>query len=59
LPTVKSGLFWALLISIGVAQMFSYFADAAIGNKTLVVNIVFTALYIAGMGLAGYGIFGR
>lgn len=51
--------FWALLITIGFAQILGFIADAAIGNKTVPVNIVLSALYVVGIGLAGYSVFAR
>jgi hypothetical protein len=49
--------FWALLIVIGFVQILGFIADAAVGNKTVPANIVLSALYVVGIGLAGYAVF--
>lgn len=49
--------FWALLVTIGFVQLLGFIADATIGHKTVPVNIVFSILYLVGIGLAGYSIF--
>jgi hypothetical protein len=48
--------FWAIFLSAGLAQAMGFFADAAIGTKTLVPNLVLTALLLAGIGLAGFSL---
>jgi hypothetical protein len=48
--------FWALLITAGIGQVSAFVADSFIGNKTLGVNIVFTILYLLGLGLSFYGL---
>lgn len=48
--------FWALLITMGIGQILAFVADSFIGNKTLVVNIVLTAIYLVGMGLSWLGL---
>lgn len=48
--------FWALFTTLGISQIMGFIADSFIGNKTLVVNIVFTAIYLLGMGLSWYGL---
>ena len=48
--------FWALFITMGTGQILGFVADSFIGNKTLVVNIVLTAIYLLGMGLSWYGL---
>ena len=49
---------WALIFLVGVfAQAMGFVADAAIGTKTLIPNLVVTALFVVGITLAGYGIF--
>ena len=47
---------WALLITIGIGQILAFVADSFIGNKTLVVNIVLTAIYLLGMALSWFGL---
>lgn len=49
--------FWALLISMGTGQMSGFIADSFIGNKTFVINIVFTIIYLSGIGLSCYGLY--
>ncbi len=51
--------FWALLIAIGFVQILGFIAFAAIGNQRWQVNVVLSALYVVGIGLAGYSIFNR
>jgi hypothetical protein len=48
--------FWALLVTAIVGQVSGFIADSFIGNKTLGVNIVFTILYLLGIGLSGFGL---
>lgn len=48
--------FWALLITMGISQMLGFVADSFIGNRTLLVNIVFTVMYLLGMGLSWYSL---
>jgi hypothetical protein len=48
--------FWALLITMGIGQILAFVADSFIGNKTLVVNIVLTAIYLLGMVLSWFGL---
>ena len=49
--------FWALLITIGFVQIMAFIASAAIGHARWQVNVVQSALYVVGIGLAGYSIF--
>jgi hypothetical protein len=49
--------FWVLLIAIGFVQLMCFRAFAAIGNQRWQVNVVLSALYVVGIGLAGYSIF--
>jgi hypothetical protein len=48
--------FWALLITAIIGQVSGFVADSFIGNKTLVINMVFTILYLLGIGLSGFGL---
>jgi hypothetical protein len=48
--------FWALLITAVVGQVSGFVADSFIGNKTLGVNIVFTIVYLLGLGLSCFGL---
>ncbi len=49
--------FWALLITIGFVEGMAFIASAAIGNARWQVNVLLSALYVVGIGLAGYSIF--
>lgn len=51
--------FWALLITIGLVEILAFIAFAPIGNQRWQVNVVLSALYVVGIGLAGYSIFKR
>jgi hypothetical protein len=44
--------FWALAITMGMGQISGFVADSFIGNKTLMVNVALTAIYLLGMGLS-------
>jgi len=48
--------FWALFVTIGISQMMVFIADSYMGNKTLVVNIVLTVIYLLGMGISWLGL---
>ncbi|MBC8472154.1 MAG: hypothetical protein H8D56_22060 [Planctomycetes bacterium] len=49
--------FWTLLFAGVWGHVFWFISDRFIGNETLIVNIVFAAIFSAGISLAGYGIF--
>lgn len=51
--------FWALLITIGLVEAFAFIASAPLGNVRWQVNLVLSALYIVGIGLAGYSLLAR
>ena len=48
--------FWALFASMGINQILGFVADSFIGNKTLAVNIVLTAIYSLGIAFSWYGL---
>ena len=48
--------FCALFITMGIGQILAFVADSFIGNKTLVVNIILTAIYLLGMALSWFGL---
>jgi hypothetical protein len=48
--------FWALAITVGIGQISAFIADSFIGNKTLVVNIVSTIIYLLGVALSWWGL---
>jgi len=55
----KKWAFWALLITIGFAELLAFIASAEVGNVWLrwQVNVVQSVLYLVGIGLSGYSIF--
>ena len=48
--------FWAILITMGINQILAFVADSFIGNKTLIIDIVLTAIYLLGMVLSWFGL---
>ena len=58
-PSPKLPGFWALLITIGFVEILAFIASVPIGNARWQVNVVLSALYVVGIGLAGYSIFER
>lgn len=48
--------FWALLITMGLSQILAFVADSFIGNKTLMVNIILTTIYLLGIVLSWFGL---
>ena len=55
----KKWAFWALLITIGFAELLAFIASAEVGKVWLrwQVNVVQSVLYLVGIGLSGYSIF--
>lgn len=51
--------FWALLITIGFAEIFAFIASAPFNHTRWQVNVVLSLLYISGMALTGAALFGR
>jgi hypothetical protein len=51
--------FWVLLLAIGFVQIMSFIAFSAIRNQRWQVNVLLSALYVVGIGLAGYSLFSR
>ena len=51
--------FWALLITIGIAEVFAFIASAPLNHTRWQVNVVLSLLYLVGMALAGYAMYGR
>jgi hypothetical protein len=47
-------VFWALVVTMGFVEVFAFIASAPLGNVRWQVNVVLTALYVAGIGLSGY-----
>ena len=51
--------FWALLITIGIAEVFAFIASAPFNHTRWQVNVVLSLLYLVGMALVGYAMYGR
>ena len=50
--------FWVLLITIGIAEVFAFIASAPFNHTRWQVNAVLSLLYLVGMTLVGFGLFG-
>jgi hypothetical protein len=46
--------FWALLITIGIAEIFAFIASAPLNHTRWQVNVVLVLLYLIGTILVGY-----
>ena len=55
----KRWAFWALLTTIGFVEILAFVASAPIGNARWQLYVVLSALYVVGIGLAGYSMFRR
>jgi len=51
--------FWLLLFVIGFVEVMAFIASAGVGHARWQVNVVQSALYVVGIGLAGFAIFKR
>jgi len=51
--------FWVLLVAIGFVELMAFIASAPIGNARWQLYVVLSALYVVGIGMAGYSIFKR
>ncbi len=51
--------FWTLLFGIGFVEVMAFIASAPIGNARWQLYAAMGALYVVGIGLAGYSIFRR
>jgi hypothetical protein len=49
--------FWLLLFVIGFIEVMAFIASAGVGHARWQVNVVQSALFVVGIGLAGYSIF--
>ena len=49
--------FWVLLLVGIFGHTFWFVGDSVIGNQTLKVNSILTAMFLVGICLAGYGLF--
>jgi hypothetical protein len=50
--------FWLLLFVIGFIEVMAFIASAGVGNARWQVNAVQSVLYVVGIGLSGYALFG-
>jgi len=48
--------FWALLVTIGMAEVFAFIASAPFNHTRWQVNVLLSLLYIIGMALTGYAL---
>ena len=48
--------FWVIVIMFGFMHIMLFIADAAIGNKNVILNIVWSVLALTGIVLSGYGL---
>ena len=55
----KRWAFWVLLVAIGFVELMAFIASAPIGNARWQLYVVLSALYVVGIGMAGYSIFKR
>ena len=51
--------FWLLLVVIGFIEVMAFVASARVGHARWQVNVLQSALYVAGMGVTGYALFKR
>ena len=49
--------FWALLVTIGIAEIFAFIASAPFNHTRWQVNVVLSLLYIVGMVLTGRALY--
>ncbi|MCL2671623.1 MAG: hypothetical protein FWF10_06270 [Clostridiales bacterium] len=49
--------FWALLVTVGIAEIFAFIASAPFNHVRWQVNVPLSLLYIIGMALTGWAIF--
>ncbi len=49
--------FWLLLFVIGFIEVMAFIASAGVGHARWQVNVVQSAVFVVGIGLAGYSIF--
>lgn len=48
--------FWALLVTVGLVEVFAFIASAPLGNVRWQVNVVLSALYALGIGFSAYSL---
>jgi hypothetical protein len=49
--------FWLLLFVIGFIEVMAFIASAQVGHARWQVNVLLSALYVAGIGVTGYALF--
>jgi hypothetical protein len=49
--------FWTLLVTIGFVEIFAFVASVPLENARWQVNVVLSALYVAGISLSGWSLF--
>ena len=49
--------FWLLLFVIGFIEVMAFIASARVGHARWQVNVLLSALYVAGIGVTGYALF--
>ncbi len=49
--------FWLLLAVIGFVEVMAFMASAQVGHARWQVNVLQSALFVVGIGLAGYSLF--
>lgn len=49
--------FFTLLFAGVFSQGMWLFADSIVGNKTIIVNVIFSCLFLAGILFSGYGLY--
>ncbi len=64
-PLIRKGLvagdksaFWMLVAVIGFTEVLAFLASSYIGHGRWQVNVVQSVLYVVGIGLSGYALFG-
>lgn len=49
--------FWTLLLAGVLIHLMWFLSDSFIGNKTFMVNVIFSILFLVGISISGYGLF--
>ncbi len=55
----ETGAFWLLLFVIGFIEVMAFIASAQVGHVRWQVNVLLSALYVAGIGVTGYALYKR
>jgi hypothetical protein len=51
--------FWLLLFVIGFIEVMAFIASARVGHARWQVNVLLSAVYVAGIGVTGFALFKR